>query len=155
MQRRVGPVLNRERTDAKKWKLKIKTYPWCFAEESSRSERFNIWNTSMNCAAQLCRRLAHVATHRSVFLILHPHWLTKTSLSNVADDRKEHERQWTYNVTLRRAYAIIDAVEKSNKYYLFWVCICSLKYPAWDAHAPYYIVICGLTRSAIFFHIIS
>ena len=28
---------------------------------------------------------------------------------------------------------------KSNKYYIFWVCVCSLSYPACNAHAPYYI----------------
>jgi hypothetical protein len=27
---------------------------------------------------------------------------------------------------------------KSNKYYIFWVRICSLRYPACNAHAPYY-----------------
>ena len=27
--------------------------------------------------------------------------------------------------------------EKSNKYYIFWVCACSLRYPAYNAHAPY------------------
>ena len=26
---------------------------------------------------------------------------------------------------------------KSNKYYTFWVCICSLRYPAYNLHAPY------------------
>ena len=26
---------------------------------------------------------------------------------------------------------------KSNKYYISWVCVCSLRYPAWKAHAPY------------------
>jgi len=26
---------------------------------------------------------------------------------------------------------------KSNKYYLFWVCVCSLRYPACNAHTPY------------------
>jgi hypothetical protein len=31
----------------------------------------------------------------------------------------------------------------------------SLSYPACKAHAPYYIVICGLSGSTIFFHIIS
>ena len=35
------------------------------------------------------------------------------------------------------------------------VCVCRLVYPACTAHAPYYIVICGLPRSTIFFHIIS
>ena len=26
---------------------------------------------------------------------------------------------------------------KSNYYYKFWVCVCSLWYPAWNAYAPY------------------
>ena len=26
---------------------------------------------------------------------------------------------------------------KSNKYYIFWVCVCSLRYQACNAHAPY------------------
>jgi len=32
----------------------------------------------------------------------------------------------------------------NNYYYIFRACICSLRYPACNAHAPYYIVICGL-----------
>jgi hypothetical protein len=42
---------------------------------------------------------------------------------------------------------------KSNKYYILWVCVCSLSYPAYTAHAPYYIVICGLSGCTVFFHI--
>ena len=44
---------------------------------------------------------------------------------------------------------------KSNKYYIFWVCVCSLNYPACNSHVPYYIVICGLSGSTTLFHIIS
>ena len=33
-------------------------------------------------------------------------------------------------------------------------CVCSLRYPAYNAHAPYCIVICGLPRSTILVHII-
>jgi len=33
---------------------------------------------------------------------------------------------------------------------IFWVFVCSLSYPACNAHAPYYIVICGLFGSTIF-----
>ena len=33
----------------------------------------------------------------------------------------------------------------SNKCYVFWVCVCSLRCPACSAHAPCYIVICGLS----------
>jgi hypothetical protein len=33
--------------------------------------------------------------------------------------------------------------------------VCNLRYPARNAHAPYYILICGLSGPAIFFHIIT
>ena len=36
---------------------------------------------------------------------------------------------------------------KSNTNYVFWVCVCSLSYPARKAYAPYYIVICILCVS--------
>jgi hypothetical protein len=41
--------------------------------------------------------------------------------------------------------------EKSTTYYIFWVCVCSLSYPACGGHAPYYIFTCGLPISTIFF----
>jgi len=28
---------------------------------------------------------------------------------------------------------------KNNKYYIFRVCVCSLRYPACSVHAPYYV----------------
>jgi hypothetical protein len=44
---------------------------------------------------------------------------------------------------------------KGNYYYVFWMCVCSLIYPACQAHAPYYIVICGLSDCIVFFHVMS
>ena len=44
---------------------------------------------------------------------------------------------------------------RNNNYYIFWVCVCSLSYPACNANAPYYIIVCGLWGSCILFHIIS
>ena len=40
---------------------------------------------------------------------------------------------------------------------VFVVCVraCSLSYKARKAHAPYYIVICGVSGCTILFHIIS
>jgi len=42
---------------------------------------------------------------------------------------------------------------KSSKYYIFWVCVCRLRYPAWYSHRPY----CRLwpVRLHNIFHIIS
>jgi hypothetical protein len=45
----------------------------------------------------------------------------------------------------------IVIVEKSNKYYMFCMCVCSLSYPAYKAHAPSYIVICHLSGPTVFF----
>jgi hypothetical protein len=44
---------------------------------------------------------------------------------------------------------------ESNKYYIFWVCVCSLSFPECDAHAPYYSVICGLSDYTITFYTLT
>ena len=38
---------------------------------------------------------------------------------------------------------------KSKIYYIFWECVCSLRYPAWNLHAP--CVICSLPGSTHIF----
>ena len=40
---------------------------------------------------------------------------------------------------------------KSNKYYIFWVLICSLSYRACEALSPCYIVTCDLSGCTIYF----
>ena len=50
------------------------------------------------------------------------------------------DRQCTHDVIYRHIRATILSW-KSNIYYIFWVCICSLSYPACKAQAPHYIVI--------------
>ena len=45
----------------------------------------------------------------------------------------KQDRQCTYIVTLTQVRATVVA----NKYYIFWVWVCSLKYPAFKAHVPY------------------
>ena len=42
---------------------------------------------------------------------------------------------------------------KSNKYFIFRLCVCSHIYPAWKAHAPYYVVIYVPSGCTTFFHI--
>jgi hypothetical protein len=58
----------------------------------------------------------------------------------------KQDRQWTYNVTFRRVRETFVAW-KSNEYYIFWVCVCSLSYLACKAHVPYYIFMCSLSIS--------
>jgi len=43
---------------------------------------------------------------------------------------------------------------KNKKYCIFWVCVCSLRYPARNAHASWYTVTCDLSGCTIFFHVI-
>ena len=62
------------------------------------------------------------------------------SLCFVLRDRNgllQQDIQCTYNVTLRRVRASIVAVEKQWVLHNLSVCICSLSYPACNAHAPY------------------
>jgi len=46
------------------------------------------------------------------------------------------DMQCTYNVTLRHVRVSLLQCE-SNKCDIFWVCVCSLSYPAGKARAPY------------------
>jgi len=46
-------------------------------------------------------------------------------------------RQCAYSVTLRHIRATIVPVEKQWVFHSLSVCICSLRYPACNAHAPY------------------
>ena len=60
---------------------------------------------------------------------------------------------YVYYVTIWRFRATIVAVEKQELYIV--ECVCSLRYSGCNAHAPYCIVICGLSGSTIVFHIVS
>ena len=111
----------------------------------------------------------HIAVHSllafqlwSVYIIyqlLCDHYVTRTSVwfSTVTTSNEtipyqtNQDRQCTYNVTLRRVRAT-NCCRKSNKYYIFLVCVCSLSYPT--CKRMRHIVICGLPGSTIFFHII-
>jgi hypothetical protein len=68
-------------------------------------------------------------------------------------------RQCTCNVTYSAlAYSLL--LPKNNNHYIFFLAlhflsVCSLSYLACKAHATYYIAICGVSCSAVFFHFIS
>ena len=48
----------------------------------------------------------------------------------------KQDRQCTCNVTMRPVRLTIVVVEK-QKYYILWVCVCSLRYLEFNAHGPY------------------
>jgi Mn2+/Fe2+ NRAMP family transporter len=78
-----------------------------------------------------------------VITVLLVQFLFSTFAFNMHNTRNVH-----INVTLRHVRLTTVAVE-SNKYYIFYVCVCSFSYPACKAHALYY-VICGLSGSNMF-----
>jgi len=61
----------------------------------------------------------------------------------------------TYKGSVGGAFVTPLLTRKINKYCIFRVWVCGLSYTATNAHAPYYTVTCGLSRSAVFFHGIS
>jgi len=59
----------------------------------------------------------------------------------VAEDiyvKNKQDRQSTYNATLGRFRATTVAMEKKKVLRILIVCVCSLWYPAHNAHAPYF-----------------
>jgi len=60
--------------------------------------------------------------------------------------------QCTYKISEVRSHSQLPW---KIQYYIFWVCVCSLNYPASNAHASYYIVIRELSGSTLFIPIIS
>jgi hypothetical protein len=57
---------------------------------------------------------------------------------------RERESVWrkqnkavNLHVTYYRAFVQLLLQWESKIYYIFWVCLCSLRYPACNAHAPY------------------
>jgi len=55
----------------------------------------------------------------------------------------QQDRQYTYNVTMR----CVRVTMKSNKYYIFWVHVCSLIHLERNMDGSYLMVICGLSGS--------
>jgi hypothetical protein len=67
-----------------------------------------------------------------------PNWWRIVMARIKYKDQIKQEKHCTCNVTLRSVRVKIVRW-KSNKCYIFCACVCSLSYPAWKAHAPYYI----------------
>jgi len=83
---------------------------------------------------------------------IHAQWQTHSallySILHVTNTRNDHLRTCskdligTGNVHLLQCQSAFFlpfiAVQKINKYYIFWVCVSSLRYPACNAHEPYW-----------------
>jgi len=65
------------------------------------------------------------------------------ALPRGTEENHKHDRKSVYNIALTCNCVSTVALE-SNKYYMIWVCVCSLSYPASKAHALYHIVTWGL-----------
>jgi hypothetical protein len=59
------------------------------------------------------------------------------------------------NECLGQVRATTVAGDKHCVLHTVRVCVCSLRYPACNANALYFIVICGMPASTLFIHIIS
>ena len=67
------------------------------------------------------------------------------------DNKQEQDWRCTYKVTQMCVRVTFVTLEKRNRYYIFWVHVSSLGYPARKDPARHYIVICGLRVSTVFF----
>ena len=70
-------------------------------------------------------------TEESCNSVMTPYWRS---------DNQNESQNNTGNVfvTMRRVrITVVGLKKKSNKHYIFWVCVCSLGYTACNAHAPY------------------
>jgi hypothetical protein len=64
----------------------------------------------------------------------------------------KQDSQCTHNVTVRRFLVTAVVVGNSEYYsYILRVCVCGLRYPACNVHAPYYIGICNFSGSTVYF----
>jgi hypothetical protein len=73
--------------------------------------------------------------------------------STATEWQQKHKTRCTYNVTLESISETLVAVENSTFLCVCWRA-CNLAYPACKAQAPFSIVICNLSGSAIFLDII-
>jgi hypothetical protein len=109
------------------------------------------YSSQTYCGFELQSHSIHMHSH---FLLSFESWSIKTGWSpicGVQTEQKgrsynasvrivllhyEQDRQYTQNVTLRRVMKPLLQCT-GNKYYIFWVCVCSLGYPACSVQAQY------------------
>ena len=82
---------------------------------------------------QLCKSFPAPLLRSNIFLKIvlweGPNFMIRDEFHNHIKTGNERK------VTLKRVLASTVSMEK--KYHIFWVCVCSVVYPACNAHAPY------------------
>ena len=107
---------------------KVIRISWLTHSLSTRQRKFT----------QIRMAYLQINTQMTFHTIPHFKYFVCTSISVGAFAKQvEQDRQCTDNLALRRIRAIIVAVKKSNKYYIFLVCVWSIRYLAGNAHALY------------------
>ena len=107
-------------------------------------------NSPIMSVRSMCGRNAYLAGCRHVFVFC----ILKSVGNIIPLHLCSCVNMWGYVHISKHwgAFALPLLSLNSNKYYIFWVCVCSLIYVAFKAHAQYYIVVCGLSGCCIFPH---
>jgi hypothetical protein len=88
----------------------------------------------------------------SVMIMDEPRMLQAMMSSSVTmTDIRTTKHTKMFHGLLEHAFVQSLVKLKSNKFCIFWVCVCSLSYPARKAHAPCFIALCGLLAVPYFF----
>ena len=89
-------------------------------------------------------------------MVIHLCWMgtSKRERQEVVVVNKKQHRQCTVHI-MQNWVAFLQQLllGESSKYYILWVCVCSLRYPAWNARAP--IVMWAPQFYKIFPHLIN
>jgi len=68
--------------------------------------------------------------------VLYISWPEYTAVHRNTLWRTRHEMRVQHNIQARSCNGFLLQWQ-INKYYIFWVCVCSIRYSARNAHAPY------------------
>jgi len=86
--------------------------------------------SKIHCWCLVSTAVTSTAAYRNVIKWIQSHLVGQT-LNSIQDVRTHVYKN------IRDMFIQSLLQWKSGKYYIFWMCICSLIYPEWNAHAPY------------------
>ena len=115
------------------------------------------WRTFLYCPFCTAGQFIHISYYKTHKKKLqrkpNSNWGSSNHYLAVINVQGKKKKAIYYEIKTRRAHVTIVAVEKHYILHIPIVCVCSLKYPAWNAHAPY----CHLLPLRLYciFHIIS